>query len=429
MAGKPGYKETAVGWIPNDWNSELLGRFVTLLTGAPFKSELFSSDEGVPLIRIRDLLRGFSETGYLGEYDGRYIVNTGDVLVGMDGEFHVVRWKGSCALLNQRVLKISEKQGLSDEGFLFFLVANAIGKIQHGISATTVKHLSTKDLQNLLAAIPPLPEQQKIAAILTAVDDKLDIIAHQIEATQTLKRGLMQTLFSRGVGTQDANGRWVPHAEVKDSLLGKIPARWEIAKVGDVCEVKGGKRLPKGESLIEENTGFPYIRVTDMYMGGVNTEGILYVPTHIQPSIARYTISKDDIFITVAGTLGLIGLVPDELDGANLTENADKLTDIRINRDYLFYCLCSDAIQETIAREATANAQPKLALTRIREFSFPLPPNDEQAHIASILKESDRKLKSLSAKQKCWQSLKRGLMQKLLTGEWRVKLDTETVAA
>jgi len=212
LAGQSGYKETEVGWIPGDWRCEHLGGHISMLTGAPFKSELFSSSEGVPLIRIRDLLRGFSETGYVGEYDERYIVNTGDVLVGMDGEFHVVRWKGSRALLNQRVLKISHRPGLSDLGFLFFLVAAAIGKIQDGISATTVKHLSTKDLQNLTAALPPLPEQRKIAAILTAVDDKLDVIARQIEATQTLKQGLMQTLFSRGVGTQDADGRWMPHA-------------------------------------------------------------------------------------------------------------------------------------------------------------------------------------------------------------------------
>ncbi|WP_052370468.1 restriction endonuclease subunit S [Chromobacterium haemolyticum] len=278
-------------------------------------------------------------------------------------------------------------------------------------------------LSQLKLPLPPLPEQQKIAAILTAVDDKLDVIARQIEATQTLKRGLMQTLFSRGVGTQDADGRWVPHTEFKDSELGEIPAGWTVTTVGDVCEVKGGKRLPKGETLTEENTGYPYIRVTDMYMGGVDTKGILYVPSHIQPSIARYTISKDDIFITVAGTLGIVGIVPAELDGANLTENADKLTSIKIHRDYLFYCLCSEAIQDAIAREATSNAQPKLALTRIREFAIPLPTDAEQAHIGTILAASDWKLKLLSEKREKFQALKRGLMQKLLTGEWRVKTD------
>ncbi|WP_343349551.1 restriction endonuclease subunit S [Pseudomonas sediminis] len=293
-------------------------------------------------------------------------------------------------------------------------------------TGTGVPTLNRNVAHKEIVVFPPLPEQQKIAAILTAVDDKLNVIARQIEATQALKQGLMQTLFSRGVGTQDANGGWTPHTEFKGSKLGEIPSAWVVTTVGEVCEVKGGKRLPKGETLTEENTGHPYIRVTDMFMGGVDTAGILYVPSHVRPTIARYTISKDDIFISVAGTLGLVGIVPEELDGANLTENADKLTDIKINRDYLFYCLCSDAIQDLIAREATSNAQPKLALTRIREFSFPLPSDEEQARIATILASVDGKLRLLSTKRENYSSLKRGLMQKLLTGEWRVKLDSPT---
>lgn len=255
------------------------------------------------------------------------------------------------------------------------------------------------------------------------MDDKLHVIARQIEATQALKQGLMQSLFSRGVGTQDAKGQWVPHYEFKESELGEIPVTWKVTTVGSVCDVKGGKRLPKGEVLTEENTGYPYIRVTDMYMGGVNTDGILYVPAHVQPSIAQYTISKNDIFISVAGTLGLVGAVPEKLDGANLTENADKLTNIKISRDFLLYCLCSDAIQDAIAREGTSNAQPKLALSRIRELSFRLPPRQEQERIACILKSVDAKLAALKDKKIIYQSLKRGLMQKLLTGEWRVSVN------
>ncbi len=327
------------------------------------------------------------------------------------------------AAINQAVLSIRSIGDALDNDFLFWVMESSTEKLLSMCQGAAQPNLSKGLIDGVEVATPPLPEQQKIAAILTAVDDKLDVIARQIDATQSLKLGLMQTLFSRGVGTQDADGRWVPHAEFKDSELGEIPAGWRVTTVGEVCEVKGGKRLPKGEALTEENTGFPYIRVTDMYMGGVNTEGVLYVPSHVQPSIARYTISKDDIFISVAGTLGLVGVVPEELDGANLTENADKLTEIKICRDFLFYCLCSDAIQGTIAREGTSNAQPKLALTRIREFLLPLPTRQEQERIAAILRPVGEKLVTLQSKETHYHSLKRGLMQKLLTGEWRVSLD------
>ncbi|AZD60355.1 Type I restriction-modification system, specificity subunit S [Pseudomonas chlororaphis subsp. aurantiaca] len=305
---KPGYRETKVGWIPSDWICDKLGNHLKLLTGAPFKSELFSSENGIPLIRIRDLLRGFSETGYTGDYEDRYLINTGDVLVGMDGEFHVVRWKGVQSLLNQRVLKISAIPELSDEGFLLFLVAGAIGKIQDGISATTVKHLSTKDLQNLTAAIPPLPEQQKIATILTAVDEKLDVIARQIESTQTLKQGLMQTLFSRGVGTQDSNGRWVQHIEFKDSELGTIPALWSVKKIGETLNVV--------ERPIEMTDNQLYRRVTvKRRHGGVELRDEL--PGAEIKVKKQFLLEAGDFLISERQIVhGACGIVPNNLAGA-----------------------------------------------------------------------------------------------------------------
>jgi type I restriction enzyme S subunit len=112
----------------------------------------------------------------------------------------------------------------------------------------------------------------------------------------------------------------------------KLPQDWTLSTIGGIAEVRGGKRLPKGRELVDYDTGFPYIRVTDMYDGGVNTSRIRYVPKDIAPSISRYRIYCGELFITVAGTLGLVGEIPEELDGANLTENADKLTQIKINR-------------------------------------------------------------------------------------------------
>ncbi|MGD7148907.1 restriction endonuclease subunit S, partial [Ralstonia pseudosolanacearum] len=285
LVGKPGYKEASIGWIPREWSCEQLDGFVVLLTGAPFKSEFFSSDDGVPLIRIRDLLRGFSETGYVGDYDDRYLVNTGDVLVGMDGEFHVVRWKGAQALLNQRVLKISAKPGRSDEGFLFFLVASSIGKIQNGISATTVKHLSTKDLQNLTAAIPPLPEQQKIAAILTAVDDKLDAIARQIEATQTLKRGVMQTLFGRRVeGHNDED--------------------WPVVSLHEVAEVRTG--VAKGKKGLKEPVELPYLRVANVQDGHIDLSEVKSIEVEVS-QVERYALRSGDVLMTEGGDFDKLG--------------------------------------------------------------------------------------------------------------------------
>jgi type I restriction enzyme S subunit len=157
-----------------------------------------------------------------------------------------------------------------------------------------------------------------------------------------------------------------------------------------------------------------------MNEGGISLKDIKYVPKEVFPSIKNYRIFKNDIYISVAGTLGLVGRIPEVLDGANLTENANKITNIKCNVDYLHIILKSDLIQNKIDAERTLGAQPKLALIRIRNFEIPLPPLGEQTHIATILSDMDSEIEALEKKRAKYQLLKQGLMQNLLTGKIRL---------
>jgi len=151
----------------------------------------------------------------------------------------------------------------------------------------------------------------------------------------------------------------------KQTDVGIIPEDWDVNLIEEISEVKSGKRLPLGKTLVETATSHPYIRVADMFWGGVAVEDLKFVPVEVFPSIKNYRIYKEDIFISVAGTLGLVGKIPEELDGANLTENANKLTNIKCNRDFLLYLLMSPLIQNAIESARTLGAQPKLALIDI----------------------------------------------------------------
>ena len=195
---------------------------------------------------------------------------------------------------------------------------------------------------------------------------------------------------------------------------------WEVKKLGEVAEIKSGKRLPLGKQLTESITPHPYIRILDMSNNGVSMDDLKYVPEDVFPSIKNYRIFKDDIYISVAGTLGLIGRIPEFLDGANLTENANKLTNIKCNIDYLFSVLKSDLIQNKIDAERTIGAQPKLALTRIRNFEIPLPPLETQIEIAQILSDMDLEITGLEGKLSKYRAIKTGMMQQLLTGKIRL---------
>ena len=119
--------------------------------------------------------------------------------------------------------------------------------------------------------------------------------------------------------------------------------------------------------------------------GGVSTDNLLYVPKDIYPSISRYIINSSDVFITVAGTIGRIGKIPPELDGANLTENADRLVIHLIDQDWLISFLQSPYIQYQIADCTTKVGQPKLAIARIENLLIPLPPLAEQRRIVKAL--------------------------------------------
>lgn len=167
----------------------------------------------------------------------------------------------------------------------------------------------------------------------------------------------------------------------------EIPERWEWVRVKTVARVLGGKRIPAGRKLTTDDTGHIYIRVSDMKDQGINTSALLYVPDDIFPSISKYIINKEDLYITVAGTIGKVGKIPPELDGANLTENADRLVFSHLDQDWFMQCLSSPLVKEQITSATTKVGQPKLAIIRIEEFLIPLPPIEEQKRIAKRVRQ------------------------------------------
>lgn len=166
--------------------------------------------------------------------------------------------------------------------------------------------------------------------------------------------------------------------------MSELPAGWARCVVGDLGHVKGGKRLPKGSDYSAEPTEFPYVRVSDFDKGSVALNRIRYIDEHVQATIGRYTISSEDVYVSIAGTIGLVGTVPKVLDGANLTENAAKVSDLKgCNRDFLVQFLSSSASKKEMLERRVSTTQPKLALHRISSLEVSLPPLNEQKRIVA----------------------------------------------
>lgn len=230
------------------------------------------------------------------------------------------------------------------------------------------------------------PEQLKASILQYAIQGKL--------VEQRPEEGTGEELYQR---IQTEKQRLIkegkikkekPLAEITDGEIPfDIPESWKWIKLGEVVSVLGGKRIPVGRTLTTDNTGYKYIRVSDMKDGSVLTDNLLYVPTDIYPSISRYVIHKEDVYITVAGTIGRVGKIPPEIDGANLTENADRLVFSIIDQDWLIRCLESSLVQQQIIDATTKVGQPKLAIKRIQELLIPLPPLAEQKRIVAKIEE------------------------------------------
>ena len=166
-------------------------------------------------------------------------------------------------------------------------------------------------------------------------------------------------------------------------------------KLGEVANVKGGKRIPKGIGLINIQNGHPYIRVRDL-----NNKRVLeldnsyeYVDNETQKVISKYTVKTGDVVLSIVGTIGLVAIVGRTLDGANLTENCVKLSSFHgVNRDFLYYYLRSDCGQQEIRCGTVGAVQAKLPIKNIQNIAINLPDYTTQERIASLLLSIDRKI-------------------------------------
>ena len=196
-------------------------------------------------------------------------------------------------------------------------------------------------------------------------------------------------------------------------------SEWKEKSIESLCKVKGGKRLPAGKEFADGVTQFPYLRVTDMGNGSINQKSLVYVKPEIEPFIRNYKISKDDIYVTIAGTLGLFGTIPDNLDKAQLTENAAKLCEIdntEINKIFLKYYLNSNYIQSQIWREiGVGGGVPKLALFRIEKLKVKYPERQIQDNIAHILTTCDTVIEQTQSAIAKYKAIKQGLLHDLFT--------------
>jgi len=286
----------------------------------------------------------------------------------------------------------------------------------------------------------PLSDLRQIAAIPGLNRDVLYSVEIPIpypnEPTRSLETQRRIVIRLEALLAEVAEARELQEKIVEDTttlpeaFLGEVfPEKtdWQMDPIRKFAEVKGGKRLPKGQPFADKQTKFPYLRVVDFKDFSIDASNLKYLTPEIQEQIKRYTISKDDIYISIAGTIGLVGTVPPELDGANLTENAAKIViqpeyKDKINIWFLVYYLASSSGKVQIQKGTKAAGQPKLALMRIETIEVPTPDINIQQRIVIYIDSVREEVKEMNNAQKENAELITRLEQSFLAQAFRGEL-------
>ncbi|MCZ2395793.1 MAG: restriction endonuclease subunit S [Chitinophagales bacterium] len=401
-----------------------VGEHIKIIPGFPFNSALFNNDgDGLPLIRIRDLLASKIETYYKGEFPKEYLIEQGDILIGMDGDFHIVKWRNKTkALLNQRIMKVAQKEGakINIEYFYYFLFP-FLSEVWEKTTATTVKHLSTYDVSEAEVEFPAFEVQQHIAKILSTADAVIEKTQAAIAKYKAIKQGMLQDLFTRGIDLQ--TGKLRPRYQdapelYKESKLGWIPREWEEITLGEIGEFKNG--INKDKAAFGHGTLF--VNIGDAYLERLDCSSLNKVKVSIQEIQDYQLVHGDLIFVRSSVKPSGVGYNTIFFEFSEPVIFCGFMIRYRLydKSDFLpaFYnsYFRFEEFRNRLMGVATVSANTNVNQVSLSQLSAIRPTTDEQIAIADRIAAINNKLQIEQAYLQKMQYIKKGLMEDLLSG-------------
>lgn len=263
--------------------------------------------------------------------------------------------------------------------------------------------------------LPPRPEQQKIATILSSVDDVIEKTRAQIDKLKDLKAGMMQELLTKGIG----------HTEFKDSPVGKTPKTWEVVELSAIARVIDCKHAtPK-----YYQDGFPVVRPGDIKEGNLDISGCLRTDRKNYDNLnENHKPCLGDTIYSRNQTYGVSAFVHKSLEFA-VGQDVCVIHPISAEPKYIYYAVNAPIVRSQVEALSAGSTFKRINLGSIRKLFISRPPETEQRIIAAVFTGIDERIEMAERKLGVCQSLKKTLMQDLLTGKVRVKVDNPEVAA
>lgn len=403
------FKDTKIGRIPDDWDLCQIKDIAVVNAGqSPSSFDCNDEGKGIPFFQ------GNSDFGYkyprINSWTTKStkIAQRNDILMSVRAPVGEINFADTACCIGRGLCAITPKSRVNLH-FLYYMLISSMPRLLRFQQGSTFLAVNRENIDTHLILLPPLPEQRKIAEILSRVDETIEKTDAIIEETQQLKRGLMQRLFTRGIG----------HSRFKETKIGLIPEEWRAIQIGDFSIIRrGASPRPIRDPKYFAQNGRGWVRIADVTSSGKKLRKTLQYLSELGAS-RSVPVNPGDLIMSICATIGKPIVVDMEAcihDGFILFSQFHRAA----SADYMYYLL--QLLECSFIAKGQEGTQKNLNTNLVRKTHVPLPPLDEQHKIAEILSEVDTKIETEQAFKSELEQLKTGLMQVLLTGQVRVKV-------
>jgi len=415
---KGGFQSSEVGLIPSDWKVVKLKEIAERLKagGTPLRTVKGYWNGNIPFVKIEDITSvekyltrtasTISEEGL--RNSSAWLVPPKSILLSMYASIGEVAINKVQVATNQAILAIIPKKEVDVE-YLYYCLKYHAKRLHSFIVQTTQKNVNKGITENLLVPVPPLAEQRKIAFVLSKIQQAIQQQDKIIEATKNLKKSLMQKLFTEGTRGE----------EQKETEIGLMPKSWKVLSLSEIVEKTAIIDPRKNPEII-----FKYIDVSSISREYLIINEYKEYKGRDAPSRARKAVKEGDIiFATVRPSLKRIAIIPESFDG-EICSTAFCV--IRCKKDvalpeFVFYYILTDGFVKRVSELQKGTNYPAVTDSDVLAQKIPLPKISEQQQIVESLSMVDRKMLAEERRKVVLQQLFKTTLNKLMTGEIRVK--------
>ena len=372
-----------------------LGDIATYINGYAFKPSDWSS-EGLPIIRIQDLTgNSYQLNRYNGEYDTRYEVYPGDVLISWSASLGVYVWGKEKALLNQHIFKVVFDKQPVDKNFFVYQVQNILDKAASQAHGATMKHLTKPVFDALPFYLPPLPEQQHIAAVLDQVSELISLRRQQLTKLDELVKARFVEMFGDPL--------------INSLGLGTKP----MTEVCVIIDGDRGKNYPTADEFTDDGYCL-FLNAKNVTSEGFNFDTCMFISKEKDEALRKGKLSRGDVVLTTRGTLGNLAFYTNEIPFEHVRINSGMVI-LRMKPDIVdeVYFIEQFKMQLADIKEkiASGSAQPQLPISTMTKINILIPNIGEQKRFAAFVKQIGKSKAVIQQSLEKLELLKKSLMQ------------------